>query len=148
MRQVKHNLYVGCGLTHAPEVFVGSVERLKKQLEFGWNIMEFLGLQGGSPEDVYRKDIEDNIRTCDAFLAIADFPSTGLGWELGVADEREVPALIVSHDGATVSRLLAGAGGVRDNICYKLYGSMDEIPGLVDTHLRPMLRLDGRMEEK
>lgn len=129
------SLYVGCGLTHAPKEFTHAVEELKDSLEDDWNVLRFIGVSDGAPEDVYRHDIDANIRTCDAFLAIADHPATGLGWELGVADERNIPTLIVAHIDAHVSRLLLGAGEAREHIKFVRYSSFEEIPSLIERWL-------------
>ncbi len=135
----KPTLYVGCGLTHAPAEFRDEVETTKTELAAEWEIMRFLGLKAGSAGDVYDQDISENVRGCDAFLAIADNPATGLGWELGVADEREIPTLIVARIGSSVSRLLLGAAERRKHINYHEYGDSSQIPTLVREHLRPML---------
>ncbi len=131
-----HNkLYVGCALTAAPPEFRGSVEQLKEDLTSQWEVMHFLGLDGGTPGDVYEQDI-GNVRTCDAFLAIADYPANGLGWELGVADQLKKPTLIVAHRDATVSRLLIGAAEESSHITFRRYGDLSEVEQLASEHLK------------
>jgi hypothetical protein len=77
----KKQLYVGCGLTHAPEEFKAQVEETKLRLGDEWDVMQFLGLVAGTAADVYEQDILTNVHGCDAFTAICDEPSLGLGYE-------------------------------------------------------------------
>jgi hypothetical protein len=134
-------LYVGCGLTHAPEAFKEEVEQFKQLLGKDWRVARFLGLEAGGPADVYEQDIEQNVRGCDAFVAVADHPATGLGWELGVADERRIPTLIIAHLGAQVSRLIVGAGDAREEIVFERYTSLlEDGPELVEKHLSARFR--------
>ncbi len=136
----KPKLYVGCALTNAPEDFRNNVEEAKVQLGKDWEVMQFLGLQAGTSADVYNQDITSNVRTCEGFLAIADHPANGLGWELGVADERETPTLIVVKFGAVVSRLLIGASEAREHIQLQRYEDMSEIPAIAREVLMPMIK--------
>lgn len=131
------SLYVGCALTHAPEEFILAVEEVKQRLAFDWQIMRFIGLDAGTDANVYNQDIDFNIRNCDAFLAIADYPSSGLGWELGVADERSTPTLIIAREGLKVSRLLTGAADARPHINFARYNTVDDIPELVKESFGP-----------
>lgn len=130
-------LYVGCALTHAPDNFRQAVELLKMHLETdGWEVMKFLGITAGTSADVYENDIDANVRKCDVFLAIADHPSTGLGWELGVADERHVPTLVVAHHNSKVTRLIQGAGDIRPHVSFKRYSTMEEIPDMLSAFMQ------------
>ncbi|PID29389.1 hypothetical protein CR983_04045 [Candidatus Saccharibacteria bacterium] len=141
-----HNkLYVGCALTAAPPEFRGSVEQLKEDLTSQWEVMHFLGLDGGTPGDVYEQDI-GNVHECDAFLAIADYPANGLGWELGVADQLEKPTLIVAHRDATVSRLLTGAAAAREHIQFERYDTMTEVVQLAAHSLLRVLQYNQKRE--
>lgn len=133
----KPKLYVGCALTNAPEDFRNNVEEAKVQLGKDWEVMQFLGLQAGTSADVYNQDITSNVRTCEGFLAIADHPANGLGWELGVADERETPTLIVVKFGAVVSRLLIGASEAREHIQLQRYKICQRYQPLLAKYLCP-----------
>jgi len=96
MRTEKPKLYVGCALTEAPEDFRNNVEILKEALDTDWQVLKFLGLVGGTNADVYTQDL-GNVRECDAFLAITDYPSTGLGIELREAGTLAKPTLITQR---------------------------------------------------
>jgi hypothetical protein len=121
----KKRLYVGCGLTLAPQPFKDSVERLKGELSKDWHVLEFLGLTAGTAADVYQRDIVENVGTCDAFIAVADEPSIGLGYELAMAAEMyRKPVLATAHIGSKVTRLLLGAVEVHDNMIYRPYEDM------------------------
>ncbi len=103
------NVYVGCGLTQAPLRFRKAVDSLKEKLRSHANVYNFMGLFDGTPEEVYRRDIGECVADCDAFIAISDFPSMGLGYELGVAVEKlRKPTLSLAHRDSKISRLIIG----------------------------------------
>ncbi len=64
----KKKLYVGCGLTLAPQTFKDQVEELKEELSKDWEVMQFLGTKAGTEVDVYQVDIIDNVGGCDVFF--------------------------------------------------------------------------------
>lgn len=136
----KPRLYVGCALTYAPPEFIETVEQTKQLLSGDWEVMRFLGLSGGTSADVYNQDIEQNVRNCDAFLGIADYPATGLGWELGVADERNIPTLVVVKAGVTTTRLVYGASECRSHVVVRPYQDEEDIVKLAKQVLLPMVK--------
>ena len=129
----KKKLYVGCGLTFAPQEFKDHVEELKDELCRDWHVMQFLGLVAGSAEDVYIRDIVENVGGCDAFVAIADEPSGGLGYELGTAAElHRIPTLITAHIGAVVNRVYLGSAKYNPHVAFVPYEDMvADVPGIV-----------------
>ena len=139
--QAKKNLYIGCGLTLAPQEFKDRVEELKTALGQDWHVMEFLGLVDGTSADVYQRDIVDNVGGCDAFVAIADEPSIGLGYELAVAAEvHGIPVLATAHVDSKVTRLLLGAAEVLPNVTFTPYQDMvHDVPGIVRAQFASVL---------
>ena len=105
----RKKLYVGCSLTLAPQIFKDKVEQTKARLKDDWDVLEFLGLTAGTEVDVYQVDILENVRNCDAFVAIADEPSFGLGWETREAVLLRKPTLLLAHAASKVTRLALGA---------------------------------------
>lgn len=101
-------VYVGCGLTHASEEFKQKVAELKEKLKLipGVQVLEFLGLVGGTPRDVYIHDIDNCVRKCDIMIAICDEPSTGLGFEIAVQAGRGKPLLAFGHRDSKITRLI------------------------------------------
>jgi hypothetical protein len=72
-KDAKQKLYVGCSLSHASTVFKESVEDFKQNLrDEGYEVLDFVGLVVGTPEDVYNWDIQYCVKQCDAFIAICD----------------------------------------------------------------------------
>lgn len=108
-----HKIYVGCGLTQAPEEFRQYVQRFKEKLKGLPNIevLEFLGLVNGTAAQVYQTDMA-SVERCDMFVAICEYPSTGLGMEIEHARVFNKPTLCL-HFGATVTRMLIGAHDLR-----------------------------------
>ncbi|MFZ2484800.1 MAG: hypothetical protein WAX80_01900 [Minisyncoccia bacterium] len=134
-------IYVGCSLTQAPEGFVRDVENLKVLLrEAGHEVADFVGTVAGTATDVYETDIHKCIADCDLFVAICDFPSIGLGWEMGMAVEKHhKPTLAVAHLDAKVSRLPIGAMCER-NPCYLFtrYAKLEEVVQMVGVAFKIM----------
>lgn len=122
---MKKKLYVGCPLRHAPEEFIEQVEKLKNGLRKDFDVLDFVGRDIGTPEEVFQRDTEQ-VRMCDCFLAICDLPSLGLGYEIALALELEKPTpLAVAHEDADVSRMVLGIA--HQNFAFKRYGSVDDI---------------------
>lgn len=105
---MKVRVYVGCALTSAPRAFRENVEWVKKQLRAQPTIelLEFLGLEKGTARDVYNHDIVDCVGTCDIMVAICDYPSTGLGFEMATQIGRRKPLLAFATHDAKVTRLI------------------------------------------
>jgi len=136
MKDGKPELYVACGLTHAPEEFRTSVEGLKQVLrqERGYEVYDFVGLENGSPADVYAWDIGRCVAQSDLLVAICDYPAIGLGWELGTAVEKlQKPTLAIAHEDTHVTRLISGAAEVgAANYRFQRYSDLMDIPIYVD----------------
>ena len=126
-------IYVGCSLTHAPEVFKTKVEDLKAVLrKRGYEVFDFVGLVAGTPCDVYEWDIQHCVGDSDGFIGICDEASIGLGWELGEAVRLSKPCLAVAHKDAKVTRLVLGAAEAQANLRFETYQDLvQDIPPLV-----------------
>lgn len=132
-------LYVGCGLTNAPEEFKESVETMKIQLKERYDVFDFVGLVAGTSEDVYKWDIEHCVADCDMFIGVCDYPSIGLGWELNEAVSLGKPTLGVAHQDSLVTRLLLGAAGLKPNFEFTRYHNLvEDVPKMVDEKILAM----------
>lgn len=130
-------IYVGCSLTHASEEFRQSVEVVKNELRNHKTILDFLGLEAGTEENVYLHDIE-NVKACDLFVAICDHPSLGLGYELATAVEKYgKPTLAVAHADTKVTRMILGIN--HPQFSFKRYTHISEIPALVEEKIATIL---------
>lgn len=137
----KPKLYVGCALTDAPQAFKDDVEATKDGLGADWRVLKFLGLVSGTTADVYRRDL-GNVDECDAFLAITDYPSTGLGMEIGRAAETGTPTLLVARASARVTRMVLGASALVPGFKFERYENMRaDLPGLVNQAFARILNL-------
>ncbi len=129
----KPKLYVGCALTEGPPEFRAEVAHLKTLLKAEYEVLDFIGLTAGNPSDVYRVDINENVCTADVMLAICDYPSTGLGYELAVAvRERGIPVLAVAHEQKRITRLVLGIPEHHDDVDFKTYRDfLGDVPALL-----------------
>ena len=144
-------LYVGCALTEAPPEFRAEVAKLKEHLktlkhpsgEPQFKVLEFLGLTAGNADDVYRIDIIENVGTCEIMLAICDYPSTGLGYELAVAaKERGVAVLGIAHADKRVTRLVLGIHSRHPHFTFERYNNLlEDVPRLLREKIEAEKRL-------
>jgi hypothetical protein len=135
MKDGKLEVYVGCGLTHAPEEFRISVEGLKEVLrqKRGYEVYDFVGLENGTPADVYAWDIGRCVLKSDLLVAICDYPAIGLGWEIGTAVEKhQKPTLAVAHKDTHITRLVPGAAEAgAPNYRFRRYNDLMEVPDYI-----------------
>lgn len=124
-------VYVGCALTHATESFKVQVSEMKERLkENGYDVLEFVGLSAGSAKDVYEHDIHGCVAKCDAFVAVCELPSIGLGYELCYAVEvRKIPTLAIASDTVKVTRLVEGI--TADCFTFTQYNQTETLYGAV-----------------
>lgn len=130
---MKKKLYIGCALTILPSdkkvAFMEMISKLKEDLKENFEIIDFLGIGGPStapPLDIYTHDIKNCVKKADCMLAICDYPSLGLGYEIGTAVEGQgIPVLAVAHKDALVTRLIRGID--HKNFHFMYYDSVDEI---------------------
>jgi hypothetical protein len=101
-------LYVGCGLTYAPEDFKQKVSELKERLSKipSVQVLKFLGLVDGTAHDVYIHDIVECVDECDIMVAICDEPSIGLGIEMHEQIGRGKPLLAFGHIDTKITRII------------------------------------------
>jgi len=101
-------VYVGCGLTHAPPDFIQEVERFKRLLKTHCTVLDFMGIsQTASPREIYEWDIHKCVMGSDLMIAIANYPSTGMGYEASTQIElRRKPVLFLASATAKVSDLI------------------------------------------
>lgn len=123
-------LYVGCSLLHAPETFRSSVANIKDTLRREFEVLEFIPVTEGTPSLVYKNDIHVQVAICDLFLAVCDYPSLGLGYEMGVAIEKYgKPTLGIAQSDSSVSRLIQGIEV--PHFKFRRYSQMSEVPTLL-----------------
>ena len=133
MPRLENGLYVGCALTQAPDDFKKDVENLKGVLKY--DVLEFVGSRPAAPPEVYRQDIERSVGRCSAMLAIVDYPSLGLGWEMATASNLKTPTLAVAQVGRAISRLVLGAAEVIPSFEFENYEHLRDVPDQLDEFL-------------
>ena len=132
-------LYVGCALTHAPEEFRQRISALKDRLRGDYEVLDFFWNlnKPGTPKDIYEWDINKCVAECDAFLAVCDFPSLGLGYEMAtVVEKLSKPTLAVAQADAKVGRIILGIN--QPHFRFARYTSLDEIPSMLNNFIAEM----------
>lgn len=128
-------LYVGCSLTQAPAEFRAAVEALKTNLRDTYEVLDFVGLEKGTPTDVYHWDIQHCVSACDLLVGICDYPAIGLGYEMSVATEAlHKPVLAVAQTNTQVSRLLLGIDA--PGYSFVRYSQLQDVPALIAQKLK------------
>lgn len=133
---MKKKLYIGCALSNLPpdkkHDFLNMIIEIKKELFKSFEVLEFLGiddLSGSEPfssKEIYDWDIKNCVMKMDCMLAICDYPSLGLGYEMAIAvEKRGIPVLAVAHKDSNVTRLIRGID--HPNFHFVYYDSVDEI---------------------
>lgn len=107
---MKNKLYVGCGLTHAPEEFKQEVLRFRNALEKDFDVLKFVGISPETPAaQVYQHDIAC-VQASDLLVGVCDENSTGLGMEMGYGLVLGKRILAVAHQNSLVTKMVTGAG--------------------------------------
>lgn len=135
-------IYIGCALTHAPKEFRDMVGRVKDTMRArGFEILDFIGLEKGTEKDVYIHDLAC-VDTCDAFVALCDYPAIGLGVEIERALEiSKKPTLLLAHQDTHITRLLVGASQVHHMCTLQRYAHREEISDMVEAWLTSIPRV-------
>lgn len=133
MSKEASRIYVGCALTQGLETFTTEVEAFKQRLQGeGYEVFNFVGLENGTAADVYEWDINHCVRDCDIFVGVCDYPSIGLGWELGEATRLGKSVLAIAHEDSKVTRLVLGAAAVEPNVRFEYYEQMTDMLPIID----------------
>ena len=101
------NVYVACSLTNAPEEFRQMVYSFQDDLAKVCRVLRFLGLTNHSGRETYNYDIKTCVDMADLLVGIADFPSTGFGWELcHQCEVKGGPAIVLAYNQANVTKFI------------------------------------------
>jgi nucleoside 2-deoxyribosyltransferase len=100
-------IYLANSLTYAPEEFKRSINELKTRLKEKYEVLDWLGLEKGTPQDVYNHDLSC-VQNCDLLVAECSYPAIGLGFEIGTSLCINKPVLAIAKEEAKVTRLILG----------------------------------------
>ena len=102
---------------------------LRQTLARHFEILEFCDADV-PPNQIFEHDIDYCVRVADFILAIADFPSTGLGYEVGTMVEKYgKPVLAVAHRNSAVSGIVTG--NTRPNFEFLRYDDVSEVQSMM-----------------
>ncbi len=133
-------LYVGCGLTHAPQEFKDSIAAFKDELrKIPWiTLLDFVSPLNGdawktmNSLQVYHNDIHECVKNSHVFIADVSYASIGLGWELGTSVEKHQKRTIMClKEDMTFSHLPNGAPQHSNNPALTLKTYKESITELV-----------------
>lgn len=128
---LKCRLYVSCSLTQSTAEFKDQIGNLKRHFKNrGFEVLEFVGTENGTPTDVYKWDIHHCVQRCDVIVAICDVPAIGLGYELGVAIEKWGKVVLAfACEEARITRLVQGVD--HKNFAFLRYKELGEVVSMV-----------------
>ena len=94
-------------------IYMELVDELARHGEVLTEHVATVGEEDLSDEEIFARDVGWLI-SCDAVVAEVTTPSLGVGWEIGVAQERDIPVLCLYRPGAgrRLSAMLSGNAGV------------------------------------
>ena len=95
------------------DIYLKLVEELARYGEVLTEHVATVGEEDLSDDDIFARDLGWLIG-CDAVVAEVTTPSLGVGWEIGVAQERGIPVLCLFRrsEGRRLSAMLSGNPGV------------------------------------
>jgi hypothetical protein len=136
INNMKKKLYIGCALTNLPAdkrgVLLEMISDIKKELSKHFEILVFKGVSdlGSdhplSAKEIYDFDIKECVLKANYMLAIVDYPSLGLGYEIATAVEKMgIPVLAVAQKDSVVTRVIVGID--HPNFQFFYYNSAQEI---------------------
>ncbi len=94
-------------------IYLELVDELARHGEVLTEHVATVGEEDLSDDEIYARDL-DWLTSCDAVVAEVTTPSLGVGWEIGVAQERGIPVLCLHRpgEGMRLSAMLGGNAGV------------------------------------
>jgi hypothetical protein len=112
-------IYIGYSSVNAPKEFIHQVETFKAELKKDYEILESTG-----PEKLR------SVLVCDIFVAVCDYQSLDLGYEMAVALEKYSKPTLVLLSKSTESQ--ERIPGINHPMCtLNQYSSISEIPAFI-----------------
>ncbi len=121
-------IYLAHSLTQAPEEFKAQMLRLWQALKAEHEVLEYFGLEGGAPADVFKHDT-GCVANCDLLLAEVTYPAIGLGFEIAAALNLGKKVLAVAKPDAKISRLILGINS--PGYQFKNYSTVEDVAAMV-----------------
>ena len=126
-------VYVGMGLTQAPEEFRTDFQHeLKDRLRVlpEIEILDFYGVELSSSEDDVSEEVYEldrkHTESADLVVFVADYPSIGLGMEIALRLATRKQMLVCSHEDAIITRMLLGMCK-KENVEFIRYKDVEDI---------------------
>lgn len=116
-------------------IYLELVEELARFGEVLTEHVATVGEEDLSDDEIFARDL-DWLTGCDAVVAEVTTPSLGVGWEIGVAQERGIPVLCLFRRGAD-HRLSAMLGG-NPGVTVAEYGNMGDARVFIAKFMNPL----------
>ena len=124
---MKKKIYIGCSLTHAIPEFRNQIEEFKDSLREEVEVLDFLWVDDDrlyTPKKIYEHNL-DCVDQCDVFVAECSYPSTGLGYEIALAVQKNKKILLIAHQDSKVTRMILGIPP--EKAVFLRYQNLDEV---------------------
>lgn len=125
----KRRLYFSCALSGLPEDHRQAMIEVRSTLQPHFEVMEFCDAST-PPAEIFHHDINVCVAGCDLVVAMCDYPSVGLGYEMGTALELHgKPVLALAAIDARVSSLVLGIP--HKNFSFRRYSDISNVRDMV-----------------
>ena len=129
-------LYIGCALNTSTAELAQLVASLKEHLGQEHDILEFKGLDNGSPEEIVTHDLSQ-VRNADCMIAICDIASTGLGIEIGTCNALGTPIALCAQT-ESISSMVRGNHVENPRSQFITYDSVDDLIEKIDNFIQSL----------
>lgn len=130
------NIYFSGSMTHSQEK-IDDYKILIEYLEnYGTVLNKFVGekIINKNPIDIYNRDVE-NLKRADILVADVTVVSTGVGFELGYADNLKIKTLIIYDENKPLpSGLIIG----NPNFLVKSYNTLEDAKNVIDKFINDL----------
>jgi nucleoside 2-deoxyribosyltransferase len=101
-------IYLACALNQVPDEFTQRIQTIRSQIAGLGEILDFVGLRPDiTAQEVFDHDIHC-VKSADIIIAFVDYPSLGLGIELGFALNHGKQIVALAQTDSQVTRMVTG----------------------------------------
>jgi hypothetical protein len=125
---MEKKIYISCAYTAAPKEFLDAMNQFKQVLSRDFAVFDFLLGPHAQPHEVFGWST-DCVKDCDLFIPDFTYPSTEIGYELGIAIAYKKNILGIAQKDANVSKLVLGVNYPR--FSFRKYDELSELISII-----------------